>query len=355
MKKFKHKFYPKLSPKNNYSSSSQNKRFAVLRKESLRVDKEPIENQKTKFGILARAQKKPLGSYKPIRDSNLTNSSRLSPSSKASKSPTVREVYDHSKYEIVKQQKKKRLKRRSKNNKTGKRNKAEYLIFGGLTERLSPVVNTQRIKIESKPTTLDKDYKLSGLKKYEIRARKRSAREIVVSVKNRLRKSQPEYYLKPNPRFGHRSHPYSESRNNLKKDLIYRVSKIEYFRDTASKQAHSISRAKAVDIEYGLQTVEAPRTIVYDPSPLPRRQRYSPNTAPKNSGTSISKYEKSDFKEKSVDKYTTLKTNNSQKIKPIELSQDEETLDIESSGLKKVIEQNPNTFDSPDKKSKKLY
>jgi len=55
-----------------------------------------------------------------------------------------------------------------------------------------------------------------AIKGYEIRARKRSARDIIVNIRKRLRSSEPDYYLKPNSNFKSNVHQSAETRNQLK-------------------------------------------------------------------------------------------------------------------------------------------
>lgn len=192
-------------------------------------------------------------------------------------------------------------------------------------------------------------------KGYEIRARKKSAREIVTRVKKRLRSIEPDYYLKPNPKF---KYPikYASSANhpNHKKDIVWTVSRVDYVKNpNASKSIKPNSTSmKSIEYEYGLKTVKANRNMSYEPSPISRHNRFSPYTLPKHDDTmeleknnSCERFLTLSHKKNSADKFVSVKTTDSQKIKPVELKHDEEA----------VIYKQLTSFDSPQKHHKTIY
>lgn len=125
----------------------------------------------------------------------------------------------------------------------------------------------------------------------------------------------------------------SENRPRSKKEIVWTVSRVDYSKYSKSVKPKTHCE-KVVGHEYGLNTVEQTRNKSFEPSPLARNHRFSPYTVPKHDNSTISKYDRSDSHDKKVrshsklhldENYISVKSNESTKVKPIELRHDEES------------------------------
>lgn len=135
---------------------------------------------------------KPTESYQPIRYSNLGTKYQAHPLQNIPKSPALRPKNDKSISNVgSKHQKRKKVRKRSKNflvkEKYKKGSEAAHSQYGD---------ENRNIQNTKPPTGF---YVATG--GYQIRGRKKSAREIIAEVKQRLKRSDEDYTLKPNHKF----------------------------------------------------------------------------------------------------------------------------------------------------------